>query len=27
MNPGMSPGPQFGSAAPIYAQQPPGQSK
>jgi len=25
MNPGMSPGPQFGNAAPIYAQQAPGQ--
>ena len=28
MNPGMSPGPQYGNVAPIYAQQqPPGQSK
>lgn len=27
MNPGMSPGPQYGSVAPIFAQQPPGQSK
>lgn len=24
MNPGMSPGPQYGNVAPIYAQQPPG---
>jgi hypothetical protein len=27
MNPGMSPGPQYGAVAPIYAPQPPGQSK
>jgi hypothetical protein len=27
MNPGMSPGPQYGNVAPIYAQQPPGTSK
>lgn len=27
MNPGMSPGPQYGNIAPIYAQQPPGGSK
>ncbi|CAG8983425.1 hypothetical protein HYALB_00000594 [Hymenoscyphus albidus] len=25
MNPGMSPGPQYGNAVPVYAQQPPGQ--
>ena len=27
MNPGMSPGPQYGTVAPMFAQQPPGQSK
>jgi hypothetical protein len=27
MNPGMSPGPQFGNVAPIYTPQPPGQSE
>lgn len=27
MGPGMSPGPQYGNVAPIFAPQPPGQSK
>lgn len=27
MNPGMSPGPQYGNAVPVYAHQPPNQSK